>query len=213
VPLNRKSASRRIGSTIAEIVVSTAIVGVVITGALESIGMVYRTRRINANRLTVPGLAQELMAEVLSMAYEDPTNPGGALGLDSGETSANRSTFDDVDDFHLWNSSDVKSRAGVARAGYTGWNQQIQVAYADLTNPLTTAGSDLGLKRITVTVTSPQGVTKTLTALRAKKGLVDQPQGLDANAVTALGLALQVGSGSRAERWGSCIANPAQDAN
>src|SRR5829696_2414889 len=100
----RRRSSRR-GMTMAEVVIATAIVGVMTVAALESTGMVYRTRRINANRLTGPGLAQELLAEVLAMPYEDPENPGGAIGLDAGESSSTRATFDDVDDYNVWTSS------------------------------------------------------------------------------------------------------------
>jgi len=206
-----KRPAARLGSSLAELIVATAIVGVMITAALESIGMVYRTRRLSANRLTGPGLAQELMAEVMSMPYEDPENPGGGIGLESGES--NRSTFDDVDDYHLWNASDVRAKDNTLRTGYAGWQQQVQVAYADLTNPSVAAGSDLGLKRITVIVTSPQGLVKTLVSLRARKGLLEQPQGLGTDAVTCLGAALQLGNASRLERWGAAISNPAVDAN
>ncbi|HEX6961995.1 MAG TPA: hypothetical protein VF175_09025, partial [Lacipirellula sp.] len=74
----------------AEIVISTAIVGVMTVAALESVNMTYRVRRINSNRLTAQGLAQELLAEVVAMPYTDPQNPGGAIGLDAGENSTSR---------------------------------------------------------------------------------------------------------------------------
>jgi hypothetical protein len=197
----------------AEIVISTAIVGVMTVAALESTGMVYRTRRINADRLTGPGMAQELLAEVLAMPYEDPQNPGGAIGLDSGESSSVRSTFDDVDDYNVWTSAEAKVRNGTTPTGYTAWAQQVRVAFANLADPSTNAGSDTGLKRITVTVTSPQGKVLTLTALRARKGSLEQPQGVTDDAVTFLGVTLKLGNDARAERWGVAPANPSADVN
>jgi hypothetical protein len=197
----------------AEIVVSTAIVGVMTVAALESVNMVYRTRRENANRLTGPGLAQELMAEVLAMPYEDPQNPGGSIGIDAGESSSARATFDDVDDYNVWTSSDAKVRDGSNASGYAGWQQQARVAYASLADPSTNSGTDQGLKRITVTVTSPQNVAVTLVALRARRGSLEQPQGVTDDAVTWLGATLQVGNGTRTERWGVAPINPAADVN
>jgi len=204
-------ATTRPGSTIAEIVIATGIVGVMLVATLESVGMVYRTRRINANRLTGPGLAQELLAEVACMPYEDPETPGGPIGLDPGDVT--RANFDDVDDYHTWAASDARAKGGAALAGYAGWQQHVAVAYADLANPSTNAGSDLGLKRITVTVTSPEGRAATVVALRTRKGSHEQPQGLDADAVTSLGAALQLGAGVRTERWGVHLSNPADDPN
>jgi prepilin-type N-terminal cleavage/methylation domain-containing protein len=208
---NRKHDDPRRGFTMAEVLISTTIVGVMLAAALESVGMVYRSRRISANRLTGPGLAQELMAEVLSMPYEDPQSPGGSIGPETGE--AIRDMFDDIDDYNNWNSNDARGRDGTAFTGYSGWQQQVQVAYAGLADPSVNSGSDLGLKRITVTVTSPTGTTVSRVALRAQKGAVEQPQGLDANAVTWLGATLQVGAGTRNERWGTTLINPAADVN
>jgi hypothetical protein len=210
---HRYPKSVRRGLTMAEIVVSTAIVGVMTVAALESVNMVYRTRRENANRLTGPGLAQELMAEVLAMPYEDPQNPGGAIGIDAGESSSARSTFDDVDDYNVWTSSDTKLRDGSTAAGYSSWQQQVRVAFAGLANPSSNSGSDTGLKRITVTVTSPQNVATTLVALRARRGSLEQPQGVTDDAVTWLGVTLKVGNGTKPERWGVAPINPAADAN
>jgi MSHA pilin protein MshD len=207
--LQRKRA--RSGFTMAEVLISTTIVGVMLAAALESVGMVYRSRRISANRLTAPGLAQELMAEVLAMPYEDPQSPGGSIGPEAGEST--RSAFDDIDDYHSWSSGDARGRDGTAFTGYSGWQQQVQVAYAGLADPSVNSGSDLGLKRVTVTVTSPAGTAVSLVSLRARKGAVEQPQGVDANAVTWLGATLQVGAGTRNERWGTTLINPAADVN
>ena len=196
----------------AEIVISTAIVGIMTVASLESVGMVYRTRKVNADRLTGPGLAQELLAEVLAMPYEDPQIAGGGIGLDAGESSGTRTTYDDVDDYDAWDSV-IVAKDGTAPAGYAGWQQQVQVVYATLADPSGTVGTDQGLKRITVTVTNPDGVERALTALRARKGSLEQPQGLTASAVTWVGAALQLGDSDRAARLGTAPTNPASDAN
>lgn len=199
--------------TMAEVVVATAIVGVMTVAALESLNMVYRTRRLNGSRLTAPGLAQELLAEVLAMPYEDPQLPGGSIGLDSGETSSSRSTYDDVDDYHNFTSTGVKTRDGTSLADYSGWQQQVAVAYVLTTNPAATSATDTGLKRITVTVTSPEGKVASAVALRTRRGSLDQPQGVTDDAVTWLGATLKVGAGPRSERIGVAPINPSADIN
>ena len=199
--------------TMTEVVVATAIVGVMTVAALESLNMVYRTRRLNGSRLTAPFLAQDLMAEVLAMPYEDPQIAGGSLGLDSGETSSSRSTYDDIDDYHGFTSTGVKARNGTAIADYAGWQQQVQVTYVLVNDPSATSGSDTGLKRITVTATSPEGNVASAVALRTRRGSLDQPQGVTDDAVTWLGATLKVGNGARGERMGVAPTNPAADIN
>jgi hypothetical protein len=196
-----------------EVVVATAIVGVMTVAALESLNMVYRTRRLNGSRLTAPCLAQDLLAEVLAMPYEDPQIAGGSIGLDSGETASSRATYDDVDDYNGFTSTGVKARNGTAIADYNSWQQQVQVVYVLTTNPATTSGTDTGLKRITVTATSPEGKVATAVALRTRRGSLDQPQGVTDDAVTWLGATLKVGNGARGERMGAAPTNPAADVN
>ena len=210
------AARRRMGRpalTLAEVAVSTAIVGVIIVASLESVGMVLRTRRLNASPLSGPGLAQELLDEILAMPYEDPQNPGGAIGVDSGESTSNRSHFDDIDDYHLWSSNDAKARSGATLSGYAGWECEVEVVRAPLADPAASSSSDTGLKRISVTVTSPEGVTTTMTALRARHGAMEQKPAANTVAVSWLGAELQTGSATRVERWGARPSNHAGDAD
>ena len=81
--------------------------------------------------------------------YEDYSLSGG--GLDEGEDLTLINTLDDVDDFHLYED--------IPEVGYTR------------TISVVSAGVDFGVvneqaKRITVTVTSPQGVSMSLTSYR-----------------------------------------------
>jgi MSHA pilin protein MshD len=208
----RRSTPARRGFTMAEIVVSTAIIGVMIVAALDAVGMAARTRRLNADRLAGEALAQELMAEVMSMPYTDPESPGGAIGFDSGESSANRSTFDDVDDYHNYSATSVQSRSGDVYSGYTNWGQQVTVTYADRTTAAA-SGSDTGLKRITVTVTSPTFETTQLIALRSNSGALEQTLPLAGTAVSCLGAKLRTGSSARSQYVAFPTLNHAPDAN
>ncbi len=200
------------GSGLAEVVISTALVGIMMVAALEAIGQSFRTRRMNADRLTGPGLAQDLMTEILSMPYEDPQNPGGAIGVDSGETVATRSTFDDVDDYHNWNAANGVARSGTARTGYSSWNQQVAVAWIDSATSNTSV-TDTGLKRITVTITSPAGVASQMVALRSRYGPLEQSRPLADVAVSWTGVELRTGTNSRSQFAAAPAANHVKDAN
>ncbi len=204
--------SRR-GIGMVEVVASSLIVGLMMVAALDAVGMAFRTRKINADRLIGPGLAQELMAEIMAMPYQDPDETTTTIGLDAGESSVNRSTYDDVDDYHNLNSTDAKAKDGTLLAGLTGWSQQATVSWANRTTGAGGATSDTGLKLITVTVTSPAGRQTQLVSLRAKDGAVEQPLPIPRQAVTWVGAELRVGSATRPAHAGVPLANHAVDAN
>lgn len=199
--------------SLVEVVFASAIVGGMVVASLDAAGMVFRARRLNASSTTGPALAQELLEECLSMPYEDPQSPGGAIGLESGESSSTRTTFDDVDDYHNWNSANAVTKTGAAIVGFTGWRCQVNVVRAQLANPAQTSGSDVGLKRVTVTVTSPTGSLYTATGLRARYGALEQKPGATTAPVIWLGAELQAGSAIVIERRGARPLNHASDCN
>jgi MSHA pilin protein MshD len=205
----RQQPARR-GFGMAEVVVATAIVGVMIVGALEGAGMVARSKRLVADRLTGPGLAHDLMAEILTLPYVDPNTGSTAIGPDAGESS--RVNFDDVDDYHNWTSVNAVARDGSARSGYTGWSQTVAVAWASRTDT-TTSGSDTNLKRITVTVTSPTGEATQVVALRARYGALERDLPIATTAVRWSGIELRAGASTRAQFGATSLTNLATDAN
>jgi MSHA pilin protein MshD len=208
---NNKAARRAAG--IAEVLICTVIVGMLIVSALDAAGMVFRTQRLNSDKLTGPGLAQDLLAEIMSMPYTDPQNPGGAIGVDSGESAANRTTFDDVDDYHNLSSADAKNKDGTSRTGYTGWAQAATVAFADVATGVASGSTDTGLKRITVTVTSPTSVATQLVGLRFKEGALEQGLPVATITVSWVGVELRAGTSTRSQFAAAPLANLSPDAN
>jgi type II secretory pathway pseudopilin PulG len=97
---NSRPPARR-ALTLAEVVVSTLIVAVMTVAALDGLGATTRSSELAGNRGIAQGLADDLIAEILSTAYSDP---GGAavFGLEPGESTGTRANFDDVDDYNNW---------------------------------------------------------------------------------------------------------------
>jgi hypothetical protein len=182
------------GLGLTEVVASTLIVSVMLVAALDTLGAVFRSQRLNAVRLTGPGLAYELMGEILSLPYEDPEDPGGAIGGDSGESGGDRVDFDDVDDYDDWSSDDAEDKNGVTHPGYIGWQRTVQVRWVRVSAIATTESNESGLKLITVTVTDPDEVATTIRALRSQDSSLEQSPAVDITAVTWLGAELQIGS-------------------
>jgi hypothetical protein len=86
---------------------------------------------------------------------------------------------------------------------YTGWTRAVTVAFADLNNPAVTAGSETGLRRITVTVTDSKGVQNSLIALRSIGGGTEQAPASQTTYTTWVGVDLKVGSATSTVKTGS----------
>lgn len=203
----------RRGVSLLEIVVATMITGAMLVASLNSVGAVFQTHQANSSRLTGPGLAHELMAEIMSMPYEDPSGTSTTIGTDSGEALSTRSSLDDVDDYHGLSVTGIRSKAGTLRTGYTGWQQQASIVWIEVLTGLPWALGDTGLKRITVTVTSPEGEATQLTAYRYEEGMLEQAPLVDTTAVTWMGAELQLTGQDNAVRMGTNLTNHTPDAN
>ncbi len=197
--------------TLLEIVVATMVTGVMLVAALDSVGAVFNTHKLNAERLAGPSIGHELMAEILAMPYKDPTS-STVIGPEGGESTTNRNAFDDVDDYDNLNTLGLRTKSGVVRAGFTGWRTQVDVQWAGVLTGLDWIW-DTGLKRITVTVTSPSGEVTVLKAYRFDNGMLEQAPAVDTSAVTWIGAELQLGTTSKPARMGTNLTNHTPDAN
>jgi prepilin-type N-terminal cleavage/methylation domain-containing protein len=210
--VTQKLRQKHRGLSLIEVVVSTLIVGVMLVVALNTLGAVFRSQRSNAARLTGPGLAHELMGEILSLPYEDPEEPGEQIGLDSGESGSDRADFDDVDDYADWNGQKPENKDGVEHPGYDNWEVDVRVNWVQVNVVTTTLSSESGLKLITVTVTDPDGQVTRIHALRSRNSSFEQSPAVDMTTVTWLGAELQLG-GSSTARSSTQLSNHTYDTN
>lgn len=208
----KKALSNR-GLTLLEVIVATLITGLMLVVSLDSIGAVFQSNLANAGRLTGPGLAHELMAEIMSMPYNDATDSNLTLGTETGESTANRNDFDDVDDYTGLDSLGIRTKSGTLVTDYTNWRQQASVEWVEILTGLTSILGDTGLKRVTVTITSPSGEVTQLVAYRYKKGVLEQAPAIDTTAVNWIGAELQLGTNGTRARLGVNLPNHTTDAN
>jgi len=156
------------GFSMVEAVVAVGMVGsgvlVMMTAASGAVA-----RRENAQARTVAAmLVGEVLEEIRSLPYEDPTVTTTTLGPESGETLASRSDADDADDLNGWVETGLQARSGGAAAGYSAWSRTIVVERVLTTDYVTTAAAETGVKRATVTVTRGGKVLSTGTTLIVK---------------------------------------------
>lgn len=145
----------RRGVTLAEVAISTAVLGVLAVGALDAVGTAATTRERAVERARGQLLADEMLAHILSKDYLDwGSGVSDVIGPSLSESTAGRwGAFNDVDDFHGWSSSPPRDGNGAALPGFdASWRRSVTVEFVHLADPGTARATSDGVKRITVTV-------------------------------------------------------------
>lgn len=204
---------RHRGLSLAEVIVSTMLIGLLMAAALASVGGAARSTTAAAEGSDALCLARQLLEEITVQPYEDSNQTPG-FGLETGEVGAPgaRTMCDDLDDYNDWSDSPPKDRTGTAIPGYSGWSRtaDVQKVKASDKTPISDGSADEGLRLVTVTVNAPTGRTITINAFRSKTGGSLQPQGVNQTIVTWAGVTLQAGNGA-AVSSGISLLNHATD--
>ena len=168
----------RYGLTLSEVLVASVIAGAIIVSALNSLASSQRGVGQISEKGQALLLAQDMMAEILRQSYSDPDG-SIVIGIDDGENKLNRTTFDDVDDYHLWSSSPPTYPDGMALSHSTKWTRTVEVVPTtkdDLSKTLRRT-VDRGVKRITVKIIVEEQTVAELTSYfsRAWTPLIPTP--------------------------------------
>lgn len=156
----------RRGITLMETVIGALLVGGVLASTLRLIGPTVGSSLLAGDEVVAAQIADTLLDEITCLAYRDPTDNNGLIGVNTGESA--RSTFDDVDDYNKW-SATPQSKAGVVRPGLNGaWIASVAVRFAPEADPNGASLTDTGIKHITVTVTRNGVVLATRRVFRTR---------------------------------------------
>lgn len=199
-----RAYTSRAGLTLAEVVVATMLVALILVGALNGVGGAVKMWSAAEQHGEAYGLAQQLLSEIMQQNYEEP-DVTPQFGREAGEPPSYRS-YDDVDDYVSWSASPPQDKGGWDLPGFDNWTRASQVAWVERDAPNTTSGSETGLKRIIVTVTDPEGVTTELTAWRSASGMLETPPDADVTVQSWIGNELIVG-GAGALQNGTVLVN------
>jgi type II secretory pathway pseudopilin PulG len=156
----------RRGFTIVEAVIATAIVAGMCVTALTTVAFSVHFQGKAADRALGGFLAQAMIDEIVSQAYQDPNYTTVTLGPDPGESPSLRANWNDVDDYNGWSESPLQNKDGSVIPNTAGWQRSVVVAWVQTSNPSQTSTTETGCKLITVTVTHNGFPVATRTALR-----------------------------------------------
>ena len=204
----------RSGLTLAEVAISTLLVGVLMVASLRTVESSLHNWNAASASCDGGALARQLLDEIQTLAYED-ADGSPIFGVETGEATspATRAQFDDIDDYDAWTSSPPLDKAGNALAEFSGWSRSVSIKKLAAGNhaALANGATDEGLREILVTATSPTGESTTLRAWRTNIGGMLQPLGVDQTVVTWIGCTLQVDPSDAALTGGTLVSNHAED--
>ena len=159
--------SCRRGFSMAEVVISIAIVGIMLVAALNTTGAAKSTQQQTSERGRAMLLAEDLMSEILAQDYDDAEDGAGSFGLESGEAGAgSRALWEDVDDYNGWSASPPEKKDGTPLSDFSAWGRSVVVQWVTSGNLTQAVDSDTGIKCIVVTVTRNGREIVSLSALR-----------------------------------------------
>ncbi len=139
------------GITLVELILSMVIISIALTGVLSVMNLTVSHSADPVIQHQAIAVAESYLEEVLLQSYDNPVN---------GYSGADRSLFDDVDDYDGLSNTGVKDHLGNAVATLAHYNVSVSVATA-----VTLAGGVLA-KKITVAVSST-GISLNLVGYRA----------------------------------------------
>lgn len=180
------------GFTLVECIMSILVLGGLLLAGMRAVEVGARMRASASQDARSVALAEGLLTEVMSNYVGEPSTGligglvTGLLGIDAGENSAQKQTFDDVDDYSNWSESPPQNADGTIISGYTGWSRTVLIENVTVADPTVTSVPRTGLVRITVTVKALNGKSVKISALRADamQALYELPAGKAATDLT-----------------------------
>ena len=141
---------RKNGFSLVEIVVLLVVISV---AAAPMTTLLYQTlsdRAHSSMQIMATSLAQGVMEEILSKAYEDPSGSVGSFGTEEGS----RINYDDVDDYDGLDNTPPRDSQGNVLSNFSGFRTRVVVENVTAAAPDGTAQSDgsTDFKRVTVAV-------------------------------------------------------------
>ena len=147
-----------------ESVICVLLVGTLFVAAMNTVGYAKAMQYRRSERGRGYLLAQSLMAEIITQAYEEPDDTP-QFGRES-ESGGDRKELDDIDDYDGWSQSPPETKDENTIPGFDDWTRSVEVAWVNPDDLSVISVSETGAKRITVTVKRGAVTHATLVAIR-----------------------------------------------
>ena len=165
------------GVTLVEMIVGIVVLAISLSIITSVLGPLFIKSADPWHQVRAAELGQSLMNEIMAKAFDENSSRSGSLlrcgepgaiacTVALGPEEAQRSDFDDVDDYHCFRASgaSLSDVMGQSMAdSYSGYQLAVELSYA---------GTDYGfannrlVKKISLTVTAPDGTALLFTSLK-----------------------------------------------
>lgn len=213
--LNTKKTPRRAGVSLIESAISTLLVGAIAVTSLQATHAIVRSQQETKFRVQAYALCEQYLTEVLQARYSVPESGGDASEpiLNDEDTSPPKDKIGAVppreslvylDEFHGRVESPPQRRDGTPIDDLgNGWQVAINVERFSPTQSPAPTTQDLGLKRVTVTVTDKMGNQYALSSFRAKLSAKELVPPAACELVRSVGIGLTVKGDNKSFRAGA----------
>jgi len=154
--------------TLVETLMAAAILAATVAAVVAPISASYMQIEMAQDASIAASLARQLLDEITSKPYVDPTDWSTSLGPEPDETS--RALFDNVDDYHGYADSTSALReldgTDVKLSSSQNFQRSVRVEYR--ASPQGPAAQSGDYAMVTVTVTGPGGQSVTASRLVCK---------------------------------------------
>jgi type II secretory pathway pseudopilin PulG len=140
------------GFSMIEAVAAVGLLAACVVTVLTAASGAVARREDARTRAVAASLVAEVLDEIRSLPYEDPSTPGGAIGPDAGETLVGRQDADDADDLHGWLEKGINDDSGSAIPGFGSLWRRVTVEWVSAADFATPTGVDSGVKRAMVQI-------------------------------------------------------------
>src|SRR4051812_20926578 len=123
----------RAGLTLVEAVMSCLVVSILLVAALRAAGAASVYQFKTADRARARFLAGQIITDILSLNYQNPTSP--VFGRETGEVATSKTNYNDVDDFNGWSESPPQERDGTAMSELGAWQRSVVVEWVGNSAP------------------------------------------------------------------------------
>lgn len=160
------------GFVLVEVAIAYLVLTLALTALVPAFIMAVKANKSTEKIQASTDLAAELLEEVRLRRWDETTPTPvsfvavpSTIGLDTGESASNKTTFDDVDDFHGWSENGAVDPIMRSLPAFAGYQRTVDVAYVD--SSMSPSGATTDYKRVTVcaatTGLSPICLTTVLT--------------------------------------------------
>ncbi|MEM9066208.1 MAG: prepilin-type N-terminal cleavage/methylation domain-containing protein [Planctomycetota bacterium] len=134
--------------TLLEVAISVAIISLGVAATMSVVSLVAAQRQDATDRAIATGLADAMVSELQSV---DWGSEGVIYSIPTDSAPADRTGFDDLDDYHYWIGSPPIERDGTAIPEAAGMQRLVLVTWADTQSGLNSS-APTGVKVVIVVV-------------------------------------------------------------